>query len=137
MRRVTFRQLRLVPGNLGLTVSLQASNLYIFTMASVNAHVARLLLLLVALPCFATPRDIIFPPVAGTNTYQSSIGMPLDDVDIVTGSQFSGINTFAHLPYVYCFDERSDTPKYDITFLGAPFDTVGAIKSLRRLDFLP
>lgn len=104
-------------------------------MASINF--ARLLLLLVALPCFAAPRDITFPPVAGVNAYQTSMGKTLDDVDILTGSQFSGLNTFAHLPYVYCFDERSDTPKYDIAFLGAPFDTVSDPKSLHGLYFPP
>ena len=106
-------------------------------MASLNALVPKLLLLLVALSCSATTRDITFPPVPGANAYQTSMGMSLDEVDIVTGSQFSGINTFAHLPYVYCFDERSDTPKYDIAFLGAPFDTVGATKSLPGLVSLP
>ncbi|KAK1767049.1 arginase family protein [Phialemonium atrogriseum] len=46
------------------------------------------------------------------------------DVDIVTGSQFSGLKTFANLPYVNCFsDEEAENKKYDIAILGAPFDT--------------
>lgn len=48
-----------------------------------------------------------------------------DDVDIVTGSQFNGLRTFANLPYVNCFsDEEAESKKYDIAVLGAPFDTV-------------
>ena len=48
-----------------------------------------------------------------------------DDVDIITGSQFSGLATFAHVPYVNCFiDSEAEKERYDIAFLGAPFDTV-------------
>ncbi|GAB1213057.1 hypothetical protein ATERTT37_002206 [Aspergillus terreus] len=47
-----------------------------------------------------------------------------DPVDITTNSQYNGLTTFAHLPYVNCFvDEESDSTPYDIAFLGAPFDT--------------
>lgn len=74
-----------------------------------------------------TARDIVFPAVAGiadTRT-QSPIGLT-ETVDIVTGSQFSGLTTFAHLPYVNCFvDNQVENDTYDIAFLGAPFDTVG------------
>ncbi|MCJ1286929.1 hypothetical protein MMC26_006275 [Xylographa opegraphella] len=70
-------------------------------------------------------REIVFPPVDAIYAYQSSLraGGSLDDVDITTGSQFSGLTTFAHLPYVNCFEDTDDAPKYDIAFLGAPFDT--------------
>jgi hypothetical protein len=47
-----------------------------------------------------------------------------DDIDIVTGSRFHGLKTFANLPYVFCFSEKEDVEKYDIAILGAPFDTV-------------
>jgi agmatinase len=48
-----------------------------------------------------------------------------DDIDIVTGSQFHGLKTFANLPYVNCFsDAEAKGKKYDIAILGAPFDTV-------------
>lgn len=48
-----------------------------------------------------------------------------DDIDIVTGSQFRGLKTFANMPYVNCFsDTESKGKKYDIAVLGAPFDTV-------------
>ncbi|KAI1872072.1 uncharacterized protein JN550_004275 [Neoarthrinium moseri] len=49
-----------------------------------------------------------------------------DDVDIVTGSRFYGLKTFANLPYVHCFsgDGASAPEAFDIAFMGAPFDTI-------------
>jgi hypothetical protein len=48
-----------------------------------------------------------------------------EDVDIVSGSQFHGLKTFANLPYLNCFsDEETQNSKYDIAIMGAPFDTV-------------
>ncbi|KAH7027606.1 arginase [Microdochium trichocladiopsis] len=48
----------------------------------------------------------------------------IDDVDIVSGSQFRGLQTYANLPYVNCFaDEEADHGSYDIAVFGAPFDT--------------
>lgn len=72
-----------------------------------------------------TARDITFPPAAG-HVQQSPLSN-LDDIDIITGSQFSGLNTFAHLPYVNCFGgaAEDEVEKYDIAIVGAPFDTVG------------
>ena len=47
------------------------------------------------------------------------------DVDILTGSQFRGLKTFANLPYVNCFsDKEMEGNDYDIAIMGAPFDTV-------------
>lgn len=47
-----------------------------------------------------------------------------DDIDIVTGSQFNGLRTFANLPYVNCFsDAEAKGKRYDIAIMGAPFDT--------------
>lgn len=71
-------------------------------------------------------RDIVFPPVAGVvgPSSQSPIGLE-EKIDIVSGSQFSGLTTFAHMPYVNCFvDSEAEKETYDIAFLGAPFDTV-------------
>ncbi|KAL1960571.1 hypothetical protein VTO42DRAFT_7150 [Malbranchea cinnamomea] len=85
-------------------------------------------LLLAALPG-VIGREIIFPPVH--TAFQGS-QLPLglnsdadpDSVDIISGSQFSGLTTFAHVPYVNCFvDSEAKKQKYDIAFLGAPFDT--------------
>ncbi|KAI1392691.1 arginase [Hypoxylon trugodes] len=48
----------------------------------------------------------------------------IDDVDIVTGSQFNGLVTYANLPYLNCLsDSEAEGKKYDIAILGAPFDT--------------
>lgn len=74
----------------------------------------------------STARDIVFPPVAGVAgpSRQWPIGLE-EKVDIVSGSQFSGLTTFAHMPYVNCFvDSEAEKDSYDIAFLGAPFDTV-------------
>jgi agmatinase len=70
-------------------------------------------------------REIVFPRIAAI---QGSGQVPLGNdniVDIVTDSQFSGLTTFAHLPYINCFvDDGTDLTPYDIAILGAPFDTV-------------
>lgn len=48
-----------------------------------------------------------------------------DFIDVVTDSEFFGLNTFANLPYVNCLKaEETEEAKYDIAILGAPFDTV-------------
>jgi len=76
----------------------------------------------------ATARDIIFPSIAGSGYFTGQMQSPLaniDDVDIVTGSSFSGLTTYAHLPYTNCFADKGEVEKYDIAILGAPFDTVG------------
>lgn len=77
-----------------------------------------------ALTCSA--REIVFPRVAGIAGNSHQVPFELTEtVDIVTGSQFSGLTTFAHLPYVNCFvDTEAENNTYDIAFLGAPFDTV-------------
>lgn len=79
---------------------------------------------LLALSSFSSARDIVFPPVAAVHpSGQFPLGRH-DDVDITSGSQFSGLTTFAHIPYVNCFVEESGDHSYDIAILGAPFDTV-------------
>ena len=74
---------------------------------------------------FAYGREITFPPVAAISAFQTPLGAG-QDIDISDGSEFSGLTTFANLPYVNCFVDQSDTERYDIAFLGAPFDTVSA-----------
>ncbi len=68
-------------------------------------------------------REIIFPPVLGLDGPQQLLGH--DDIDIVTGSQFNGLTTFANLPYVNCFTD-GEVDAYDLVILGSPFDTVSA-----------
>lgn len=83
-------------------------------------------------------REIVFPPVSGV--VHDHTGRPVqaplridntddddddDDVDLTTDA-VGGLTSFAHLPFVPCFDtSRPDeaVDKYDIAVLGAPFDT--------------
>ncbi|KAI0771106.1 agmatinase [Trametes elegans] len=44
------------------------------------------------------------------------------DNDVTADSVFSGITTFAKLPWVQCLGKEWDT-SFDIAFIGAPFDT--------------
>ncbi len=67
-------------------------------------------------------RDIVFPPVLSLESLQHPFGQD-DGIDIVTGSGFNGLTTFAHLPYANCFGDE-DMDAYDIAILGSPFDTV-------------
>lgn len=61
-----------------------------------------------------------------------------DIIDIITGSDFHGLTTFANLPYSNCFKERGES--VDIAILGAPFDTVSTLLFLpfasRSVGFL-
>jgi agmatinase len=78
------------------------------------------------LACAATawefPPVIVGPELQREGQQRTSM-LGDDDVDIVTGSRFHGLKTFANLPYVFCFSEKQDPAKYDIAILGAPFDT--------------
>ena len=71
-------------------------------------------------------RDIVFPPVAAIHPSIQPLQYPFttDDPTIETGG-IAGLTTFANLPYVHCLSEDAEISKYDIAFLGAPFDTVG------------
>ena len=80
------------------------------------------------LPSSADARDITFPPISGMEKFQKHLTND-DAVDIVTGSDFSGLVTFANLPYANCF-KASDMDAYDIAILGAPFDTVSTSRQL-------
>jgi agmatinase len=78
-----------------------------------------------------------FPRTSG---YYSTIQKPLgggSDVDIAYGSQFSGLTTYANIPYVNCFSDKASaedqSSKYDIAILGAPFDTVGYLLKIITL----
>lgn len=44
-----------------------------------------------------------------------------DDIDIITGSQFHGLKTFANLPYVNAFlDDEAKDNRYDIVRRNCP-----------------
>lgn len=83
--------------------------------------------LLLLLPSSLVAREIVFPPVAplqannGHGQYRSSVNdekQAFLDLD-----RFAGLTTFSNLPWVHCLSEETDIEKYDIAFLGAPFDT--------------
>jgi len=71
-----------------------------------------------------------FPPTAvmPQDSNQRPLASGDDDVDIVSGSQFHGLRTFANLPYLNCFsDAETAESRYDIAIMGAPFDTVRSL----------
>ncbi|KAK8075186.1 agmatinase- variant [Apiospora hydei] len=85
------------------------------------------------------PRPPAMPPHAPQQHRQKTMfgesslhGLEDDDVDIVTGSQFNGLRTYANLPYVNCLSEAEAEkgPKYDIAILGAPFDTASPLNPI-------
>jgi agmatinase len=80
------------------------------------------LLLLSSLVIGTYGRDVSFPPtqavqipILGTSDFE-------EPIDIISGSQYRGLTTFANLPYINCVADKD--AKYDIAILGAPFDTV-------------
>lgn len=80
----------------------------------------------------ARAREITFPPISGYQQNPLSSFSPDAEgkIDITTGTNFLGLTTFAHLPYVHCLaPEDEEIEKYDIAILGAGFDTV-SIQSL-------
>ncbi|EXJ81966.1 agmatinase [Capronia coronata CBS 617.96] len=89
-------------------------------------------------------RDIVFPPSAPVQaklnsdhstshnlnpaanpgyyqTYRSAVGADKDH--LLDYDKFAGLTTFSNLPWVHCLSPDNDVEKYDIAFLGAPFDT--------------
>jgi agmatinase len=80
-----------------------------------------------ALAFFVSAHDASQQPLApiDCHTYTS---VSDEFIDITSGSQFSGLSTYANLPYVNCFvDAEAEKVPYDIAILGAPFDTVSTI----------
>ncbi|GME24513.1 agmatinase 1 [Neofusicoccum parvum] len=75
-------------------------------------------------------RDITFPPLSG---YQQQVPVQPGSVfnpagsikdDGLSGAKFAGLTTFANLPYVHCLAaEGEEVERFDVAFLGAPFDT--------------
>ena len=68
----------------------------------------------------------IFSPFLNQDGLSKPSDGILDNIDIITGSQYNGLTTFASLPYVNCFTEEN-IGNYDIAILGAPFDTVSIL----------
>lgn len=67
-------------------------------------------------------RDIVFPPLAVSREPQAVLAHAAGDVT-QEWSRYRGLTTFANLPWIHCLAEKEDVSKYDIAFLGAPFDT--------------
>lgn len=69
-------------------------------------------------------REITFPPVSGVQQILGNDdGGLVPGVDISAG-MYSGLMTFANLPYVHCLAaDGTEVEKYDIAIVGAPFDT--------------
>ena len=79
------------------------------------------------------PRPAALPQHAA----QHPFALDDDDVDIVSGSQFRGLKTFANLPYLNCIsDEETEHQKYDIAIMGAPFDTVSFFHPSFPISFM-
>ncbi|KAK5465276.1 hypothetical protein LTS15_001839 [Exophiala xenobiotica] len=78
------------------------------------------------LPTSLVAREIVFPPVAPLQAnehgqYRSSVN---DEKQAFSDfEKFAGLTTFSNLPWVHCLSPEADVEKYDIAFLGAPFDT--------------
>ena len=71
-------------------------------------------------------REIVFPPTsplgqAHAGQHQSSIDPDKDP--FVEFEKYAGLTTFANLPWVHCLSSNEHVDKFDIAFLGAPFDT--------------
>ncbi|EON61125.1 agmatinase [Coniosporium apollinis CBS 100218] len=78
-------------------------------------------LLHLLLPLAVTARDVVFPPVSGV---QSPFVTSGDDAiaEFPEPNAYAGLTTFANSPFVKCLAD-GEVEKFDIAFLGAPFDT--------------
>jgi agmatinase len=80
-----------------------------------------------ALALFVSAHDASQQPLAPLDCHSRS-SISDEFIDITSGSQFSGLSTYANLPYVNCFvDSEAEKVPYDIAILGAPFDTVSIL----------
>ncbi|KIW82360.1 hypothetical protein Z517_05387 [Fonsecaea pedrosoi CBS 271.37] len=74
-------------------------------------------------------RDITFPPVSplqanlGSHAGQYRASVASGQDPLAESSKYSGLTTFANLPWLHCLSPDDNVDKYDIAFLGAPFDT--------------
>lgn len=82
-------------------------------------------LLLLVLPVELLARDIIFPPITPLQVNVIDLAKapgPGGD-QLLEFQKYAGLTTFANLPWVHCLSPEDHVDKYDIAFLGAPFDT--------------
>lgn len=73
-------------------------------------------------------RDLIFPLIFDLHSHQVLIELTRlnDGIDIITGSDFASLTTFANLPYANCFVDEV-MKAYDVAILRAPFDTISLL----------
>ena len=82
--------------------------------------------LLLLLPVQILGRDIVFPAIdpLHVNTIGHDRAPTSPDSDqFLEFQKYAGLTTFANLPWVHCLSSEEHVDKYDIAFLGAPFDT--------------
>lgn len=82
-------------------------------------------------------REITFPPVAGIQSPLGHAGLQeFDDRFDISAALYSGLTTFANLPYVHCLAaDGHEVESYDIAIVGAPFDTVSLASIRVRIRF--
>ena len=86
-------------------------------------------LLLVIFSSPLAARDVVFPPTAplqanlGDNTRQYHSYFSSNEDASQEFGKYAGLTTFANLPWVHCLSSDANVEKYDVAFLGAPFDT--------------
>jgi len=68
-------------------------------------------------------REVAFPPVAGFQVHTQSQEILTSGAQNDESGKYAGLQTFASLPWVHCLSADRDIERYDIAFLGAPFDT--------------
>ncbi|KAJ9658383.1 hypothetical protein H2201_007823 [Coniosporium apollinis] len=73
------------------------------------------------LPLAVTARDVVFPPVSGV---QGPLVTNEDDAiaEFPKPNAYAGLTTFANSAFVRCLAD-GEVERFDIAFLGAPFDT--------------
>jgi agmatinase len=82
-------------------------------------------LLFLVLPVELLARDIVFPPInpLQVNAVDLAKAPGPDQDQLLEFQKYAGLTTFANLPWVHCLSPEDHIDKYDIAFLGAPFDT--------------
>lgn len=73
-------------------------------------------------PTASLARDIVFPSIDPLQLNLASPRNPSQD-EISEADMYAGLTTFANLPWRHCLSPEDHIEKYDIAFLGAPFDT--------------
>ncbi|KAK5094480.1 hypothetical protein LTR70_004084 [Exophiala xenobiotica] len=68
-------------------------------------------------------REVAFPPVAGFQVHTQLQEILTSGTQNDESVKYAGLQTFANLPWVHCLSADRDIERYDIAFLGAPFDT--------------